>query len=139
MRINSINPVNGQVIQSYQTHSSKEVGEIIKLTQKAWEKWRDATFPIRSDHLYAAAKILRNRKEELAILMALEMGKPLHDRGYDNSRSYEAGYAHFCMQTHVDVNGTRFLMSTIYNTLTPLYKSLFSYPILNFASMEIWH
>jgi hypothetical protein len=65
------------------------------------------------------------------------MGKHLHDRGYDNRRSYEAGYAHFCMQTQVDVKGTRFLMSTIYNTLTPLYKALFSYPILNFASLDV--
>jgi succinate-semialdehyde dehydrogenase/glutarate-semialdehyde dehydrogenase len=77
MRVNSINPANGQVIQSYQTHSSKEVGEIIKLTQQTWEKWRDTTFLLRSEYLCAAAKILRNRKEELAILMALEMGKPL--------------------------------------------------------------
>jgi succinate-semialdehyde dehydrogenase / glutarate-semialdehyde dehydrogenase len=78
MRVNSINPANGKVIQSYQTHSSKEVVEIIKLTQQTWNKWRDTPFSKRSKHLNAAAKILRSRKEELAVLMALEMGKPLH-------------------------------------------------------------
>jgi len=77
MRINSINPANGKVIQYYQTHTSMEVFEIIKLTQETWKKWRDTPFSLRSNYFYAAAKILRNRKEELAVLMALEMGKPL--------------------------------------------------------------
>ncbi|MBK7691382.1 MAG: hypothetical protein IPK62_03025 [Bacteroidetes bacterium] len=64
------------------------------------------------------------------------MGDYLHKTGYDLGRSYEAGYAHFYMQTTMDVNGTRFLLSTIYNSLTPLYKAFFSYPILNFACQD---
>lgn len=66
----------------------------------------------------------------------LKMGDHLHKTGYDNRKSYEAGYAHFCMQSFMDVNGTRFLLSTIYNSLTPLYKAFFSYPILNFAYLD---
>lgn len=66
----------------------------------------------------------------------LVMGDHLHKTGYDNRKSYEAGYAHFCMQSSMDVNGTRFLLSTIYNSLSPLYKALFSYPILNFAYLD---
>jgi succinate-semialdehyde dehydrogenase/glutarate-semialdehyde dehydrogenase len=34
-------------------------------------------FSLRSKLLLAVAKILRSRKEELSVLMALEMGKPL--------------------------------------------------------------
>ena len=77
MSINSINPANGQVIQSYQPHTSEEVSKIIAGTHQAWEKWRETPYSFRSKLLLAAAKILRSRKEELAILMALEMGKPL--------------------------------------------------------------
>jgi len=77
MTINSINPANGQVIQAYQTHPAKEVSNIIAGTHHAWKNWRESTFSLRSKHLLNAAKILRSRKEELAILMALEMGKPL--------------------------------------------------------------
>ena len=77
MGINSINPANGQVIQSYQPHTSEEVSKIIAGTHQAWEKWRETPYSFRSKLLLAAAKILRRRKEELAILMALEMGKPL--------------------------------------------------------------
>jgi hypothetical protein len=61
------------------------------------------------------------------------MGDRLHETGYDLRKSYEAGYAYFCMQTTMDINGTAFLLSTIYNSLTPLYKAFYSYPILNFS------
>lgn len=64
------------------------------------------------------------------------MGDHLNKTGYDNRKSYEAGYAHFCMQTTMDVKGTRFLLSTIYNSLSPLYKAFFSYPVLNFAHQD---
>ena len=66
----------------------------------------------------------------------LKMGDHLQEAGYDNRKSYEAGYAYFCMQTTMDFNGTMFLLSTIYNSLTPLYKAFFSYPILNFAYQD---
>lgn len=77
MSIHSINPINGQIIKSYQPHTAEEVGHIIADTDKAWQKWKETSYSLRSKHLLAAAAILRNRKEELAILMALEMGKPL--------------------------------------------------------------
>jgi succinate-semialdehyde dehydrogenase/glutarate-semialdehyde dehydrogenase len=77
MSINSINPANGQVIQSYQVHTPKEVNKIIAGTHKAWENWKETPFSLRTKLLIAVAKILRSRKEELAVLMALEMGKPL--------------------------------------------------------------
>ncbi|SDM12263.1 succinate-semialdehyde dehydrogenase / glutarate-semialdehyde dehydrogenase [Daejeonella rubra] len=77
MTINSINPLNGQVLKSYQAHTSVEVGTKIDQTHEAWKKWKQSSYTVRSNHLLATAEILRNRKEELAILMALEMGKPL--------------------------------------------------------------
>ena len=77
MNIHSINPVNGQIIKSYQTHTAQEVDDIINKTDQAWQRWKETAFSLRSKHLLAAAVILRSRKDELAKLMALEMGKPL--------------------------------------------------------------
>ena len=77
MNIISVNPANGQVIQSYQTHNKEEVSTIIADTQHAWEKWKETPFSLRGKLLHAVAKILRTRKEDLSVLMALEMGKPL--------------------------------------------------------------
>jgi succinate-semialdehyde dehydrogenase/glutarate-semialdehyde dehydrogenase len=77
MNINSINPFNGEVIKSYQTHTSEEVINIINSSQQAWESWRLSTFEERSICLKKTAILLREHKTELAELMALEMGKPL--------------------------------------------------------------
>jgi len=77
MSIKSINPVNGQIIQTYQAHTSAEVSKIIDGTHQSWGKWKETPMSRRSYHLHIVAGILRSRKEELATLMALEMGKPL--------------------------------------------------------------
>jgi hypothetical protein len=84
-----------------------------------------------SNHSYNL-NICHNLLEDIFFVM----GDHLHKTDYDNRKSYEAGYAHFCMQTTMDVNGTRSLLSTIYKSLTPLYKALFSYPILNFTFQD---
>lgn len=78
MSIHSINPTNGQIIQSYRAHSSEEINAFIAGTHQAWEKWRESSWSLRSDLLFTVAKNLRIKKEELAVLMALEMGKPIH-------------------------------------------------------------
>jgi len=79
MAISSINPVNGNLIKTYHQHSLETVDEKIKQTHAAWLKWKDTSLEERAQHLLSAAKVLRNRKQELAKLMAAEMGKPLKD------------------------------------------------------------
>ena len=77
MRIDSTNPFDGTVIHTYETHQPDEVNEIVGSTHTAWENWRTVSFSERAKCMKNAALILRRRKEELARLMALEMGKPL--------------------------------------------------------------
>ena len=62
------------------------------------------------------------------------IGTHLHNTGFDNRKSYEAGYAFFCMRVNNDIKGTTFLLESIYNFLTPLYLALYSYPILHFSN-----
>lgn len=77
MTIDSINPFDGTIIKSYETHNTNEVKHIISSSHAAWQDWRFTSFPERANCLKKAALILRERKAELAQLMALEMGKPL--------------------------------------------------------------
>ncbi len=77
MTIDSTNPFDGSVLHSYETHTKDEVDEIINLSQASWGSWRKLAFNERAVFMSNAARILRERKEELAQLMALEMGKPL--------------------------------------------------------------
>lgn len=77
MIINSVNPFNGEILKPYKSHTRKEVRVIINNSNKAWLQWKNSTFKERAACLKRAALILRKRKDELAGLMALEMGKPL--------------------------------------------------------------
>lgn len=77
MTINSVNPFNGELIKSYKSHTREETSDIIQNSHKAWVQWKDTSFKERAVYLKEAAGVLRKRKDELARLMALEMGKPL--------------------------------------------------------------
>lgn len=77
MNISSINPVNGQQIQEYKTLNEKQVAEKIEQTHDAWSGWKKTTPIQRRLLMNRLAEILLGRKNELAILMANEMGKPV--------------------------------------------------------------
>ena len=79
MSIQSINPVNGKIVKTYTEDTEKEVRKKIEDAQAAWLKWRETSFEERKTLLSKTGTILRERKTELAILMATEMGKPLKD------------------------------------------------------------
>ena len=74
MTIESINPFNGTLLKSYQSHSSAEVDQKIRETHAAWLKWRKLSFTERGDYLLKAA-VMRQRRNELAELMALKWAK----------------------------------------------------------------
>mgnify|MGYP001599830612 CR=1 FL=1 len=77
MNIPSINPANNSINKKYRAHTAKQVEQKIEQTHLAWQKWRLTSFPERSALLHKMADILNGRKNELARLMAIEMGKPL--------------------------------------------------------------
>lgn len=79
MSIQAINPVNGKVIKTYKEDTEQAVARKIEQTHKAWLNWRETTFAQRAGMLKKLAENLRSRKDELAALMASEMGKPLKD------------------------------------------------------------
>ncbi|WP_207426394.1 NAD-dependent succinate-semialdehyde dehydrogenase [Pedobacter sp. SYSU D00535] len=77
MPIESINPATGELIKRYPELSEADVSEKIEETHKAWLSWKTSSFAERASYMNQAASVLRKRKQELAELMALEMGKPL--------------------------------------------------------------
>lgn len=77
MSISSINPTNGKLIKSYKEDSDKQISGKIEKTHATWLKWRETSFSTRADLLKNAAALLLKRKQELATLMASEMGKPI--------------------------------------------------------------
>jgi succinate-semialdehyde dehydrogenase/glutarate-semialdehyde dehydrogenase len=75
--IQSINPSNNQVINSYQEISDDELIHTLSKMQQAFEGWKNKSFNYRASLMKTAAEILRNRREEFSKLMTLEMGKPI--------------------------------------------------------------
>lgn len=77
MAIASINPANGETIKTYQAHTAQQVADKIEQTHTAWHQWKLTKADHRTTLLNRMAQVLHSRKQELAQLMALEMGKPV--------------------------------------------------------------
>ena len=73
----SINPADGSLIREYPETSEAEIASALAAARDAYETWRRTTFDVRAKLLRRAAALLRERKDALARLMALEMGKPV--------------------------------------------------------------
>lgn len=77
MPIISINPATGDALKTYDEMTPDQATSAIEDAARAWHGWRATSFAERAGLLRATADMLRERKDELARLMALEMGKPL--------------------------------------------------------------
>lgn len=75
----SVNPHTGAVIRSWTAQRDEEVDSLIAAADAAWRGWQCTSFAERAGLMHAAAAILRRRSDELAQLMADEMGKVLRD------------------------------------------------------------
>lgn len=73
--IKSINPLTGETIKSYESHSEKGVEKIINSVDKSWHHWRTTSFAYRARLMQNLVGILKSKKGKLAQTMALEMGK----------------------------------------------------------------
>jgi succinate-semialdehyde dehydrogenase/glutarate-semialdehyde dehydrogenase len=77
--IQSINPATGKLIKSYDDMSPADIKETISKSHKTFLGWRQTAVSQRADHMFQAAALLREQANELAQLMAEEMGKPIKD------------------------------------------------------------
>ncbi len=77
MVFKSINPYTDQIIQEYPTLTDAEVGYRLETSEKAFHSWKSTSFAQRADLFMKVAKILREKKEEFARTITLEMGKAI--------------------------------------------------------------
>ena len=73
----TVNPANGKTLQEYQEMNMEEIDSIISKANEEQREWKEKGYNVRAGYLRKIAGILRERKNELAHLMAEEMGKPL--------------------------------------------------------------
>ena len=77
MAIESVNPATGERIERYEATSAEQVAAAAAACAEAQRAWAERSFAERAAPLRATARLLREEREALARLMALEMGKPL--------------------------------------------------------------
>ena len=75
----TINPATGKVICSVQHAGPDDVNRAVKSAREGFEEWRSLSGAERGRILNRAARLLRERNEELARLEVLDTGKPFQE------------------------------------------------------------
>lgn len=118
MTIEAINPATEETIRIYEPMVWEQIESTIAGMQKTFLSWRESDFTERTKKMKAAARILRDEKDEFARLMADEMGKPLAQG------KSEAEKCAWCCDYYAD-NAKKFLASEVVET--DASKSFISY------------
>ncbi len=71
----SVNPFNGKTLKAFDELSAAQLEKAIKTAEMCFQSWRQTTFAERAGILIKAATLLRERAEEFAKPVTLEMGK----------------------------------------------------------------
>ncbi len=74
-----INPATLQTIAKLQKASIDDVSLAVESAEVAFDSWSSTPAPLRGKILFRAARMLEERKEELARLMTQEMGKVIKE------------------------------------------------------------
>src|SRR5256712_2250245 len=77
MSIQPVNPATGDVVETYEETSPKEMDRILAGAEAASAEWRNTRFRARARSRRNAAEMLKKRRTDFARLMTLEMGKPI--------------------------------------------------------------
>src|SRR5215471_21863992 len=86
----SINPFDQSIIAEHELMSDAQLDDALAKADLAFLQWKKFSFTQRSDLFHQLAKILRNKKEEFAKLMTLEMGKIIKESRAEIEKSANA-------------------------------------------------
>ncbi len=73
--IESINPSNNKLIASVRSTTVAEYEQVVAEAQAAFKTWRNVPGPVRGEAVRRIANALREHKDALGSLVAMEMGK----------------------------------------------------------------
>ena len=77
MTIATINPLNGEILQTFTPLTSQEIENKLSLGVNGFQDYRLTSLEFRGEKLLKAAVILEENQEKYAQLMTIEMGKPI--------------------------------------------------------------
>jgi len=77
--IRSVNPATNRIEKIFEIMSKDEIDRRLSQAEKTFQTWKKKTFEERAVILHNVASIFRKRKEEMAYLCTIEMGKLLKE------------------------------------------------------------
>lgn len=87
-----LNPATLELIGKIHKASEEDVQHAVESAQDAFDSWSSTPAPQRAKILFRAARMLEERKEELARLMTVEMGKVLKEARGDVQEAIDITY-----------------------------------------------
>ncbi len=79
MIFQSINPFSKELMAEHEVLTNAQLRKKLELAESAFKNWRHTSFQERGDKMKKLADILREKKEELGLLITNEMGKILSE------------------------------------------------------------
>jgi acyl-CoA reductase-like NAD-dependent aldehyde dehydrogenase len=77
MSIQTTNPATNKVLKSFDEMTDEQVEAAIEKSNTFFQKWKKTSYDDRAKVLHKVAELMRQRKDEFAELITLEMGKLL--------------------------------------------------------------
>ena len=75
MAYQTVNPYDNQIVATFDDLTDEQAMDLLAQAQKTFESWSQTSFAERTAVIKRAAAIFRERSDEFARLLTLEMGK----------------------------------------------------------------
>jgi acyl-CoA reductase-like NAD-dependent aldehyde dehydrogenase len=85
-------PATGETLGVFPRSSAEDVDRAVEAAKAAYEDWRLVPAPKRGEILYRFAQLLTEQKDDLAHLMAREMGKVLPEAAGDVQEAIDMSF-----------------------------------------------
>src|SRR3989442_6384162 len=118
----STSPANGDTIGVFPRSGAADVDRAVAAAKEAYEDWRLVPAPKRGEMLFRFGQLLGEQKEDLAQLMAREMGKVLPEARGDVQEAIDMAY-------YMGVEGRRLFGQTTPSELRDKFNMSVRQPI----------
>ena len=75
MAIQTVNPFTNKVVRSFEEMTDKAIDMLVAQSAKTFNSWKETNYEQRAQILHKVASLMREKKEYLAKIITLEMGK----------------------------------------------------------------
>lgn len=75
MAFQTINPTNNKVVKTFEEMNDVAIDNVVAKADNTFDEWKKTDYKVRAQLLYKVAGLLRTKKNELAKIITLEMGK----------------------------------------------------------------